>query len=390
MLLLTCAAAAAVSADYVRPTPQRIEVAKGVYLFISKPYGDVGLDGNAVAILSNDGVLVFDSNGTPASSAAVLAGIRQLTDKPVKYVVNSHWHWDHWYGTETYTHAFPDVKVVAHEKTREMMAGPAIEFNRKGVESDLPGYVAALEKAVATKPQLQPLLEEDRFFLEQKQNAHLVLPGTTFTDRLSIRLGERRIEVLHYDRAVTPGDTFLYLPAEKIVITGDLLVNPVSFALSSYPTGWLQTLEKIDALDATVLVPGHGEPLRDKERCEGARVGSGSGAGGNLPAPAQPDGQDHPGRSQGERRVQDLPRRLVPAPRLRRAERTTQRRNFCDPAALTTSQKQLCPHLPPQSADPGSDPKSALADELGVRPRSTRRRSNRPGCSWVGAPPPRR
>ena len=262
--MLTCAAAAAVSADYVRPAPQRIEVAKGIYLFISKPYGDVGLDGNAVAILSNDGVLVFDSNGTPASSAAVLEQIRRLTDKPVKYVVNSHWHWDHWYGTETYTHAFPDVKVVAHEKTRAMMAGPAIEFNRKGVESDLPGYVAALEKAVATKPQLQPLLEEDRFFLEQKQKAHLVLPGTTFTDRLSIRLGERRIEVLHYDRAVTPGDTFLYLPDEKIVITGDLLVNPVSFALSSYPTGWLQTLEKIDALDATVLVPGHGEPLRDK------------------------------------------------------------------------------------------------------------------------------
>jgi cyclase len=264
VLLLTCAAAAAVSADSVRPAPRRIEVAKGIYLFISKPYGDVGLDGNAVAILSNDGVLVFDSNGTPASSAAVLAEIRQLTDQPVKYVVNSHWHWDHWYGTETYTHAFPDVKVVAHEKTREMMAGPAIEFNRKGVESDLPGYVAALEKAVATKPQLQPLLEEDRFFLEQKQKAHLILPGTTFTDRLPIRLGERQIEVLHYDRAVTPGDTFLYLPAEKIVVTGDLLVNPVSFALSSYPTGWLRTLERIDALDATVLVPGHGEPLRDK------------------------------------------------------------------------------------------------------------------------------
>ena len=72
VLMLTCAAAAAVSADYVRPAPQRIEVAKGIYLFISKPYGDVGLDGNAVAILSNDGVLVFDSNGTPASSAAVL------------------------------------------------------------------------------------------------------------------------------------------------------------------------------------------------------------------------------------------------------------------------------------------------------------------------------
>src|SRR4051812_2401251 len=90
-LLLACAAAA-LEADYVRPAPQTIEVAKGIYLFVSQPYGDVGLDGNSIVILSNDGVLVFDSNGTPASSAAVLAEIRRLTDKPVKYVVNSHWH----------------------------------------------------------------------------------------------------------------------------------------------------------------------------------------------------------------------------------------------------------------------------------------------------------
>jgi glyoxylase-like metal-dependent hydrolase (beta-lactamase superfamily II) len=257
-------AAAPDGADYVRPAPKTIEIAKGVYLFVSKPYGDVGLDGNSIAILSNDGVLVFDSNGTPASSAAVLAEIRKLTDQPVKYLVYSHWHWDHWYGSETYTRAFPDLKVVAHEKTRDLMAGPAIEFNRPGLESQLPGYLAALEKRAQTDPKVQPLLDEDRFFLEQKQNVHLVLPAVTFTDRLVLHLGEREIQVLHYDRAVTPGDAFLYLPAEKIVMTGDLLVNPVAFALSCYPSGWLRTLERIDALDAAVIVPGHGDPLRDK------------------------------------------------------------------------------------------------------------------------------
>ena len=252
------------TADYVRPAPQVLEVAKGIYLFMTKPYGEVGLDGNSVAILSNDGVLVFDSNATPAASALVLAEIRKLTDKPVRFVVNSHWHWDHWYGTETYTKAFPDVKVVAHEKTREMMAGPAIEFNRPGIESQLPGYVAMLEKRAAENPAAQPALEEARFFLEQKKNAKLVLPTQTYRDTLTLKLGEREIQLRHVDRAVTPGDTFLYLPAEKIVITGDLLVNPIAFALSSYPAGWLRTLETIDALDAMIIVPGHGGPLRDK------------------------------------------------------------------------------------------------------------------------------
>ena len=255
---------ALIASGYIRPAPKTIEVAKGVYLFVSKPYGDVGLDGNSIAILSDEGVLVFDSNGTPASSAAVLAEIRKLTDKPVKYIVNSHWHWDHWYGTETYTRAFPDVKVVAHEKTRAMMAGPALDFNRPGLEAQLPGYIASLEKRAATDPAIQPLLEEDRFFLNQKKNVHLVLPTQTFDDKVVLRLGTREIHVLHVDRAVTPGDAFVYLPAEKIVITGDLLVNPVSFALSCYPTGWLRTLERIDGLDASIIVPGHGEPLHDK------------------------------------------------------------------------------------------------------------------------------
>src|SRR5262245_53846394 len=102
-------------ADYVRPAPQRIEIAPGIHLFVSAPYGDVGLDGNSIAIVGDTSVLVFDTNGTPASAAQVLAAIRAITPKPVRYVVNSHWHWDHWYGTEVYTAAFPGVNIVAHE-----------------------------------------------------------------------------------------------------------------------------------------------------------------------------------------------------------------------------------------------------------------------------------
>jgi glyoxylase-like metal-dependent hydrolase (beta-lactamase superfamily II) len=217
-----------------------------------------------VAIVSNDGVLMFDSNGTPFASAQVLEQLRSLTSAPVRYVVNSHWHWDHWYGTETYKRAFPDVRVVAHEKTRAMMLGPAIAFNRPGVDEQLPGYIAMLEKRAQRDPAVKPLLEEDRFFLEQKRQAHLVVPELTYASEMDIHLGDRDVRLLHEDRAVTPGDTFIYLPKERIVITGDLLVNPVSFALSCYPTGWLRTLETIDALDAGVLVPGHGEPLHDK------------------------------------------------------------------------------------------------------------------------------
>jgi glyoxylase-like metal-dependent hydrolase (beta-lactamase superfamily II) len=121
-----------------------------------------------------------------------------------------------------------------------------------------------MEKRAAEKPDLKPLLDADRAFYEQKKHVHLVFPNVTFTDRLAIELGERHIEVLNYGRGVTPGDTVVYLPKEKILLLGDLIVNPITFALSGYPTEWLRVLEKVDALDATTIVTGHGAPLHDK------------------------------------------------------------------------------------------------------------------------------
>jgi glyoxylase-like metal-dependent hydrolase (beta-lactamase superfamily II) len=248
-----------------RLAPARTEISPGIHLFQTAPYGDVGLDGNSIAVMSNDGVLVFDTNGTPVASAAILAEIRRLTDKPVRYVVNSHWHWDHWYGTETYVNAFPDVRIVTHEKNRAMMMGPAIEFNKPGLETQLPGYIRNLEKRAASDPKLQSLLEADRLFLEQKKNVRFAFPNLTFSDRLTLEMGDRHIEVLNFGRGVTPGDTIVYLPREKVLLLGDLIVNPITFALSGYPSEWLKVLERVDALDATIIVTGHGAPLRDKQ-----------------------------------------------------------------------------------------------------------------------------
>ena len=232
-------------------------MADGIYLFKTAAYGPVGLDGNSIAIISSDGVLVFDSNGTPSAARAVLNEIRSITSQPVNYVVNSHWHWDHWYGTEVYKAAFPAVQIIAHEKTRAMMMGPAIEFNKPGLDSQLPGFIKDLDRRVAdgenatpppaNLPRLKQTLEDARFFLDQKKNVSFAFPTVTFTNQLTIFLGDREIQVRHHDRAVTPGDAFVYLPKEKILITGDLLVNPISFALSVYPTSWLKTLEHLDA-----------------------------------------------------------------------------------------------------------------------------------------------
>ena len=262
----------------VAAPPRTVVVAPGVYLFETAPHSDVGLDGNAVAIVSTDGVLVFDANGTPDAARAVLAKIHKLTRQPVRYLVLSHWHWDHWYGAEVYRKAYPGITIVSHRVTRDLMLGPALAFNQPGLDDQIPGHIKAVQDFIAQlaakdpkSPRLSALqrhMAEDQAFLTAKRNAQHTVATLTFDDSLTIHLGERVIDVMHVDRAITPGDAFLYLPADKVLITGDLLVNPITFALGSYPAGWIATLARLDSLEVQTIVPGHGDPMHDKKLLE--------------------------------------------------------------------------------------------------------------------------
>lgn len=253
--------------DFGKVTSRK--VAEGVYLFTTTPYADVGLSGNSIAVLSDDGVLVFDSNATPETATTVLAEIRKLTDKPVRYLVNSHWHWDHWGGNQTYMAAFPLLQIITHEKTRELMLNVEPRWNAKGLKEDLPQFLDGFEKQIAAAkaknapPERIKAAEErlavDRNFLAQKQSLQKTYPNVTFSDSMTIMLGGREIEVLHA-RAITPGDTYLYLPKEKVLVTGDILLSPYPFAIGgTYPAEWLKTLQKFAALEPTVIIPGHGD-----------------------------------------------------------------------------------------------------------------------------------
>ena len=262
--LLSCTAFAQ---NYGKVNGQK--VAEGVYLFTTTPYADVGLSGNSVAILSDDGVLIFDSSATPETAATILAEIRKLTDKPVRYLVNSHWHWDHWGGNQTYLAAFPGVQIITHEKTRELMLTVEPRWNEKGLKQDLPQFLDGFEKQIAaakaknSPPERIQAAEErlaaDRNFLAQKLALHKTYPNVTFSDSMTILMGGREIQVLHA-HAITTGDTYLYLPKEKILVTGDILLSPYPFAIGgTYPAEWLATLEKFATLAPNVILPGHGD-----------------------------------------------------------------------------------------------------------------------------------
>ena len=262
--------------DYAaRPTVQK--VGEGVYLFTSSRHGDVGFVGNSVAILSEEGVLVFDAGCVPSDSAAVLAELRKLTDKPVRYLVNSHWHWDHWQGNQTYKAAFPGLQIISQENTRILMRDVSVPRTQNDLK-ELPAYIASLEKDLAAKRathaseaelrDLEQLLQADKNFLAQKQSVQFTYPNFTFDESAAIRVGGREIRLFHA-QAITSGDTYLYLPKERILVSGDILVRPIPFAVGgTFPADWIATLQKLIALNPEVVVPGHGESEGAKQALE--------------------------------------------------------------------------------------------------------------------------
>lgn len=269
LLMVLCVAGFGTGADYGKVT--KTTVTDGVYLFTVTPYGDVGMSGNSIAIVSDDSVLVFDSTGTPETAATILGEIRKLTSKPVRYLVNSHWHWDHWGGNQVYLAAFPDLQIITHEKNLQMMREVEPSWNDEGLKVQLPAYLESLEKGLAqakarkTAPaeiaEMETLFKTDRNFLAQKLNLKKTYPNVTFSDSMTLLPAGREIQILHA-RAITPGDTFLFLPKEKLLITGDIVLQPFPFAIGgTYPSEWLQTLQKMESLAPEIILPGHGQPL---------------------------------------------------------------------------------------------------------------------------------
>src|SRR3954470_5489022 len=125
-VLLPFFCAAALASDYGEVTADK--VADGIYQFSVSGYGDVGMSGNSVAIIGHDGVLIFDTTGTPSSARLILAELKKITKLPVRYVVHFHSHSGHWGGPGDFRSAFYNVQIISQEKTRAMMMRDAVDW----------------------------------------------------------------------------------------------------------------------------------------------------------------------------------------------------------------------------------------------------------------------
>jgi cyclase len=251
---------------------QVTRLADGVYAIQHKNLNDGNPSGNTTVIIGDREVFVVDSCYRPSFAREDIAQIRQWTDKPVGYLLITHFHNDHNNGNKAYIDAFPALAIIAQEETKKDMdliqpgniaRGPdelavTIAAFKQGKDSQGRTLTEDERKEVQELlPSLEGLLAEFKTLVYQP-------PTLTFSDELDIDIGKREVQVKHLGRGNTPGDAIVYLPKEKILVAGDLLVHPIPYTYDGYPAEWIQTLQKMAELDAQTIVPGHGPVLHDK------------------------------------------------------------------------------------------------------------------------------
>ena len=245
-------------------------VADGVYAAIAKPAYKVNC--NAAIILFGDAVLVVDTHSKPSAARALIEQIKKLTDKPVRYVVNTHFHWDHYQGNQAYPSSWPaGVEIISSEATRaniEQRGIPRVKHEIITMPQEIEKLKSDLDKAsdLGQKEQLRANLLQAEAYLAELKSMQVTLPSVTFDHSLILHRPSKTVEVLWLGNAHTNGDVFVYLPREKVLVTGDALHGWTPYMGDSYPFDWIQTLDAAEKLDFDQVIGGHGNVMRGKER----------------------------------------------------------------------------------------------------------------------------
>lgn len=240
------------------------KIADGVY------YATGGFGSNNVVVVNDSGVLLVDTGTTPAAARAFVADIRMLTNKPIRYVVNTHWHFDHTDGNSIFG---PDVQIIAHDFVRTAITTfdvlhrePFLTSQGNAVPEQIEdlGSRIAVERDPQRKADLQQQLLAAQQILVQLKDIRPTPPTVTYSDKLVLHEGSREIDLLFLGRGHTGGDTVVWLPGERIVCSGDLMESRIAYMGDAYFDEWVATLDKLKNLDFAVDLPGHGFPFSDK------------------------------------------------------------------------------------------------------------------------------
>lgn len=222
-------------ADLVEKKISFVRLADGAYAYTAEG------DPNTGIVIGDDGVMVIDTQATPVMAQDVIRRVREVTDKPIKYVVMSHYHAVRVLGASAYR----AEQVIASRETYELI----VERGEADMKSEIERF--------------------PRLFQSVESIPGLTWPTLVFKDEMTVWMGKREVRVLHLGRGHTKGDTVVWLPKEKVLFSGDLVeYGATPYTGDAYLREWPRTLDRLRALKPERLVPGRGDALVTPEQVE--------------------------------------------------------------------------------------------------------------------------
>ena len=279
LLLLCLSTAVSVRADTIPSRGITVErLADGIYAVLRREPPGLINESNSLLIIGEQDVIVVDAQSSVGRTQETLAALRRLTTKPVRAVINTHWHDDHVFGNGVYRDSFPAVQLLAHAASAEDLAATGLK-SRAELEANRDGTRGFLEDLVNKGQSFAggPLGEEERLshlaaadlvadYGRAPAGYHPAPPSTLVHDSVTLRQGNRVIQVFYLGKGHSRGDLVVFLPAERIVAAGDLVMFPIQFVgTTSFPADFAATVDRLIALGPTRMVPGHGPVLEGVE-----------------------------------------------------------------------------------------------------------------------------
>ncbi len=243
------------------------EVRPGIWHAVGT--GAMNVGANASIVDLGESLLLVDSHITPAAAWVLLEELGEATPKPVRYVVNTHFHFDHIHGNQVFG---DDVEILGHEATYEIVSsgGSVSGTAWDSFVATLPDQIAGIEAELAAaadeeRAGIEANLARMRAYQEATAAIQPVAPTITLERRLTLHRGGEEIQLLWMGPGHTAGDVVVFLPQRRVLITGDLVPFGLPFMGDGFP-GWGETIRRVAELDFEVVLPGHGPPFEDREK----------------------------------------------------------------------------------------------------------------------------
>ena len=253
---------------------QSYSIADHVHLLRQSASFHVEVIGNVTVVEQTDGLVLIDAGGSPGAGRRVVELVRGISPKPVKAIVITHWHGDHHFGLSEVLKEWPKAMVIAtasaesNMNNRGLPAHPDTAFDaaqKVNFDRLIRGFTDQSQAAQneIERTRFAAEAHEEQLYSEDFRGISIRYANVTFTDRMSLLDNAAPVEIMFLGKTHTDGDAVVWLPKQRVIATGDVVVSPMPYWRSAYPVEWISVLEKIKAFGYTVLIPGHGLPETD-------------------------------------------------------------------------------------------------------------------------------